>query len=96
MSLNIKNILAGADEYLKKDELDKALTLYKGIIHVNHRNIDALLGCAKVYHKRGDFTMALNYFYKVLEVDECNAVAKASVEMINGIFNFYNKDMYNP
>lgn len=96
MSLNIDDVLAEAGEYLKNDEIDKALTLYEGVIQKNKENIDALIGCGKVFHKKGDFKMALNCYYKVLEVDESNAVAKTSIEMINSIFNFYNKDMYNP
>lgn len=96
MSLNINDSLAEAGEYLKNDDIDKALTLYEGIVHTDKENVDALLGCGKAFHKKGDFKMALNYYYKVLQVDEDNQQARTSIELLNGIFNFYNKDMYNP
>lgn len=96
MGLDILNSLAKASECLKNNELDKAMVLYEGVIHADTKNVDALLGCGKVWQKKGDFKNALNCYYKVLEVESDNKIARTSIEMLNGIFNFYNKDMYNP
>jgi Tfp pilus assembly protein PilF len=96
MGIDIINSLADAAEYLKNEEIDKAMVLYEGIIHADSKNIDALLGCGKIWQKKGDFKNALNYYYKVLEIDSDNAIARTSIDMLNGILNFYNKDMYNP
>ncbi len=96
MGVDILASLARAAECVRNDEIDGALGLYEVVVGADSKNIDALLGCGKMWQKKGDFKNALNYYYKVLEVDPDNVVAGASVEMLNGIFNYYNKDMYNP
>lgn len=96
MSKDIVESLAKASEYFKKEEIDKAMDIYAAIIEKDAKNVEALLGCGKIWQKRGDFKNALNYYYKVIEVEADNTVARTSIEMLNGILNFYNKDMYNP
>jgi len=96
MSKDILGLLAKAAEFFKNEEIDRAMVLYECIVEADSKNIDALLGCGKIWQKKGDLKNALNNYYKVLEVDSENTIAKASIDMLNGILNFYNKDMYNP
>lgn len=96
MNKDIIDSLAKASGYLKNEEIEKAMTLFESVIEKDSKNIEALLGCGRIWQKRGDFKNALNCYYKVLAVEEDNVVAKTSIEMLNGIFSYYNKDLINP
>lgn len=96
MNKDIIDSLAKASEYLKNEEIDKAMDLFESVIVEDSKNVEALLGCGRIWQKRGDFKNALNCYYKVLAVDADNTVAKTSIEMLNGIFSYYNKDLINP
>jgi len=96
MNKDIIDSLAKASRYLKNEEIDKAMALFESVVEEDSKNVEALLGCGRIWQKRGDFKNALNCYYKVLAVDGDNTVAKTSIEMLNGIFSYYNKDLINP
>jgi tetratricopeptide (TPR) repeat protein len=55
-----------------------------------------LLELGIVYNAVADFSQALNHFNAVLRMNPNHPCARAYVEMINGILNYYNKELLNP
>jgi tetratricopeptide (TPR) repeat protein len=57
---------------------------------------EVLLELGIIYNGVADFPQALNHFNAVLRVNCNNTQARAYVEMINGILDYYNKELLNP
>ncbi|WP_065218538.1 MULTISPECIES: tetratricopeptide repeat protein [Butyricimonas] len=57
---------------------------------------DVLLELGAVYYAKGDTTSALNCLNEVVRLNPANRKAKAYLEMINGILDYYCKDLLNP
>jgi tetratricopeptide (TPR) repeat protein len=57
--------------------------------------VEAWLELGIIYNGMADFSHALNYFNAVLRIRD-HSQACAYVEMINGILNYYNKELLNP
>ena len=55
-----------------------------------------LLELGAVYYAKGDTVQALNYLNEVMRINPGNTKAKAYLEMINGILDYYCKDLLNP
>ena len=55
-----------------------------------------LLELGVVYNAMGETTQAINHLNEVMRINPENAKAKAYLEMINGILNYYCKDLLNP
>lgn len=55
-----------------------------------------LLYIGELYYKLGKSTEALNRFNAVLRINPENVKALAYVEMINGVLDFFCKDLLNP
>ena len=55
-----------------------------------------LLELGVVYNAMADMTNALNCLNEVLRINPENTKARTHVEMINGILNYYCKDLLNP
>ena len=51
-----------------------------------------LLGNA--YRKKGDFQLAMNYYTRAIK-ENPDTPAVEALKTLQGIMNFYNKDMYN-
>ncbi|MDR2130703.1 MAG: hypothetical protein LBP56_05995 [Odoribacteraceae bacterium] len=49
-----------------------------------------------IYNGVADFPRALNCFNAVLRVNRDHLQARAYVEMINGILNYYSRELLNP
>lgn len=49
-----------------------------------------------IYNSIADFPRALNCFNAVLHVNHDHLQARAYVEMINNVLNYYCKDLLNP
>lgn len=47
------------------------------------------------YQRKGDFKNAMNCYLEAIELDP-NSPAVEAKKMLDNIFNFYNKDAYNP
>ncbi|WP_077196413.1 tetratricopeptide repeat protein [Prevotella ihumii] len=47
------------------------------------------------YRRNGDFKNAMNCYLEAIELDP-NSPAVEAKNMLENIFNFYNKDAYNP
>jgi tetratricopeptide (TPR) repeat protein len=57
---------------------------------------EILLELGTIYNGMADFPRALNHFNAVLRVNGDNTRARAYVEMINRILDYYNKELLNP
>lgn len=55
-----------------------------------------LLELGAVYYAMGDTTRALNHLNEVMRINPGNLKAKNYLEMINGILDYYCKDLLNP
>lgn len=47
------------------------------------------------YRKQGNWQEAVNYYIKAIELDPESPAVEAK-QMLDDIFAYYNKDMYNP
>lgn len=47
------------------------------------------------YRRRGDWQKAMNCYMEAIELDP-NSPAVEAKQMLDDMFNFYNKDAYNP
>jgi tetratricopeptide (TPR) repeat protein len=85
---------------LNKDKrVEEAITLLQhGLEQVtSEQEREAmLLELGIVYNGVADFSQALNHFNAVLRMNPDHPCARAYVEMINGILNYYNKELLNP
>ncbi|MDR1756809.1 MAG: tetratricopeptide repeat protein [Culturomica sp.] len=59
-------------------------------------NEEALLLLGELYYRQGRSTDALNRFNAILRNHPDHAKAKAYVEMINDVLDFFYKDRLNP
>lgn len=50
----------------------------------------------QLYYAENRVQEALDMFYKVLNMDTDNSVAKSYVRIIRGVLDFVNKDLMNP
>jgi hypothetical protein len=59
-------------------------------------SVEYLLVKGQLEQKFQHWGKACNSFAKVLEIDPFNKEAKARLEMIKGILNFFSPDQFNP
>lgn len=59
-------------------------------------NVELILTLGEHLYRIGHKIEALNLFNLVLQKEPANAKAKTYVSMINGILDFFHKDMLNP
>lgn len=57
---------------------------------------DVLLELGAIYYAMGDTTRALNHLNEVMRINPENLKAKNYLEIINGILDYYCKDLLNP
>jgi len=69
---------------LQKGELNDAERLYRQVIAVDPRNIDAMLGLASVHAQQNRADAATQLYMRVLEVDPRNSYAQAGLLNIGG------------
>lgn len=67
-------------EALEKNPKDEMLYLERG----------------KLYHQKGEFHKALNDFTKAAAINPQNKEADSYIEIIQEIFSYRYKDLYNP
>lgn len=64
---------------LQRGEVSRALALYQSVLERDRRNVDALLGAASAYWRKGDSEKASEHYYRVLELEPQNAAAQAGL-----------------
>ena len=47
------------------------------------------------FRRKGDWQNAMNHYLEAVSINP-DSPAKGALEMIEGILDFYNKDIYNP
>lgn len=65
-------------------------------IPAEHQDKDWLFVMGELYYRSGRHTDALNKFNAVLRLEPESKQAAAYVRMINGILDFFYKDLLNP
>jgi len=80
---------------LHAGNLAEAIELFTQEVEENPQNVDAYFFRGKAFNQKGDTRLALNDFYKTLELNPNHNQAKVSIELINQIYSFRNPDIYN-
>ena len=94
----IDNDLDRIKLYIKEGRLDDATRyIASSIVAASVTGTDKselyyLLG--NIYRKKGDFHFAMDYYTKAIEENPESPAVEAR-KVLQGIMNFYNKDMYN-
>lgn len=90
-------IIEEAKRLAKEKKVNEAVRLLKERIEVaGDTQEDFLMELGIIYNGIADFPQALNYFNEVLRLNPDNSKAHTYVDMINGILNYYCKDLLNP
>ena len=86
-----------AKQLAKQGDREGAIALLRQMLEQNEGERElVLLELGVVYKARGETTQAINHLNEVMRINPENAKAKAYLEMINGILNYYCKDLLNP
>ena len=86
-----------AKQLAKQGDREGAIALLRQMLEQNEGERElVLLELGVVYNAMGETTQAINHLNEVMRINPENANAKAYLEMINGILNYYCKDLLNP
>lgn len=81
----------------KDGQRDEAVAILLQMLESGAEEREAvLLELGAVYYAKGDTVQALNYLNEVMRINPGNTKAKAYLEMINAILDYYCKDLLNP
>mgnify|MGYP001095579431 CR=1 FL=1 len=91
--MNIEN----AKQLAKQGNREGAMTMLRQMLEQNEGELElVLLELGVVYNTMGDTTHAINHLNEVIRINPENTKAKAYLDMINGILDYYCKDLLNP
>ena len=86
-----------AKQLAKQGDREGAIALLRQMLEQNEGERElVLLELGVVYNAMGETTQAINHLNEVMRINPENAKAKAYLEMINGMLNYYCKDLLNP
>ena len=86
-----------AKQLAKQGDREGAIALLRQMLEQNEGERElVLLELGVVYNAMGETTQAINHLNEVMRINPENAKARAYLEMINGILNYYCKDLLNP
>lgn len=86
-----------AKQLAKKGQRDEAIAmLCRMLENGDGERESVLLELGAVYYAKRDTVQALNCLNEVMRINPGNTKAKAYLEMINGILDYYCKDLLNP
>lgn len=86
-----------AKQLAKSGKRDEAIEVLQRMLEQGEEDREAvLLELGAVYYAKGDTTQALNHLNEVMSMNPGNTKAKAYLDMINGILDYYCKDLLNP
>ena len=81
----------------KEGRRDEAIEMLQQMLERNEgEREEVLLELGGVYYAKGDTTQALNHLNEVMRINPGNTKAKNYLDIINGILNYYCKDLLNP
>ena len=82
-----------AKQLAKQGDREGAIALLRQMLEQNEGERElVLLELGVVYNAMGETTQAINHLNEVMRINPENAY----LEMINGILNYYCKDLLNP
>ena len=91
--MNIEN----AKQLAKQGNREGAITMLRQMLEQNEGERElVLLELGVVYNTMGETTQAINHLNEVMRINPENIKAKAYLDMINGILDYYCKDLLNP
>ena len=72
---DVKNLFEQGRAEFNRGKYDDAEKLLKQVLSVDAENLDALYFMGRVYHQRGKKKKAIEYYEKVIEIDEASSRA---------------------
>ena len=86
-----------AKQLAKQGDREGAIAMLRQMLEQNEGERElVLLELGVVYNARGETTQAINHLNEVMRINPENIKAKAYLDMINGILDYYCKDLLNP
>ena len=82
-----------AKQLAKQGDRERAIAMLRQML--GEREL-VLLELGVVYNAMGETTQAINHLNEVMRINPENIKAKAYLDMINGILDYYCKDLLNP
>ena len=84
-----------AKQLAKQGDREGAIAMLRQMLEQNEGERElVLLELGVVYNAMGETTQAINHLNEVMRINP--EKAKAYLDMINGILNYYCKDLLNP
>ena len=81
----------------KQGDREGAIAMLRQMLEQNEGEGElVLLELGVVYNAMGETTQAINHLNEVMRINPENIKAKAYLDMINGILDYYCKDLLNP
>lgn len=79
-------------------KLDESQALCNAVLLDHPNQIEALLLSAKIASQKQDYGQALNYYNRIIELEQNNQEAKTAIQLIQNILgisnNFYYENPY--
>ena len=86
-----------AKQLAKQGDREGAIAMLRQMLEQNEGERElVLLELSVVYNAMGETTQAINHLNEVMRINPENIKAKAYLDMINGILDYYCKDLLNP
>ena len=86
-----------AKQLAKQGDREGAIAMLRQMLEQNEGERElVLLELGVVYNAMGETTHAINHLNEVMRINPENIKAKAYLDMINGILDYYCKDLLNP
>ena len=86
-----------AKQLAKQGDREGAIAMLRQMLEQNEGERElVLLELGVVYNAMGETTRAINHLNEVMRINPENIKAKAYLDMINGILDYYCKDLLNP
>ena len=86
-----------AKQLAKQGDREGAIAMLRQMLEQNEGERElVLLELGVVYNTMGETMQAINHLNEVMRINPENIKAKAYLDMINGILDYYCKDLLNP
>ena len=96
-NLKITMNIEEAKQLAKQGDREGAIAMLRQMLEQNEGERElVLLELGVVYNAMGETTQAINHLNEVMRINPENIKAKAYLDMINGILDYYCKDLLNP
>ena len=89
--------IEAAKQLAKQGAREGAIAMLRQMLEQNEGERElVLLELGVVYNAMGETMQAINHLNEVMRINPENIKAKAYLDMINGILDYYCKDLLNP